>query len=315
VSRIDREIDFHLDMLTRELIDAGMAPDAARAEAERRFGDAQRVREASAKARRNGIGTLVTLLAIVFVACSFRLLSLVPAFHALRAHRPYYVAESLKNVLEVAVCVIALLVMRERRILRALAIDGRVVRGLAFGLAATWPMLIGFALTNRSDVHDWISVSYLSFFSPFIEELTMHGFGFRALRRSGWPLWPAAIACSLITAIAHVEKGQTAAQVAGLFVVAGAGGLTFAWIIERWQSIWFPFAVHALMDFWWELFNVAPTALGGWYAFVLQNACVLLAILITAHLTRRPSSRVTVRPSPPGPSFPHDVFRCATAGP
>src|SRR5215210_6099372 len=36
---VDAELDFHLEMLTRELIEEGLSPEAARAEALRRFGD------------------------------------------------------------------------------------------------------------------------------------------------------------------------------------------------------------------------------------------------------------------------------------
>jgi putative ABC transport system permease protein len=36
---VDAELDFHLEMLTRELIERGLSPEAARAEALRRFGD------------------------------------------------------------------------------------------------------------------------------------------------------------------------------------------------------------------------------------------------------------------------------------
>lgn len=305
MKRVDDEIAFHLEMLTRDLIASGMPPDQARAEALRRFGDASVVRGAAAGARRPIVDTLLTILAFAVVLCAHRLLWYLPAYRSLHEQRPYYVAESLKNAMEVAVCVAALLLMRRRRILDALAIDGRLPGALLFGLASAWPMLIGFAIANRSHVTDWISVGYLAFFSPFIEELTTRGFAFRALRRAGWPLWPAAIACAMLTGIAHIEKGQTAAQILGLFLLSGAGGLTLCWLLERWQSIWFGFALHALMNFSWELFNVAPTALGGWYAFTLQTASVLLPILITLRLTRS-RRRATLRRSQPN-SPPPDL--------
>lgn len=291
MSRADDEIGFHLDMLTRELIDSGMPAEAARAEALRRFGEPEALRRSLADAQRRGVDTALTILAFVFVLCAHRLLSYLPQYRWLHTHRPYYVAESLKNLLEAGVCVAALLLMRQRRVARALAIDRRVLAGLAFGLACTWPMLIGFAVAHRSDVASWISVAYLAFFSPFIEEVVTRGFAFRSLRRAGWPLWPAALACGLLTGIGHIEKGQTALQILGIFVFTGIGSATFCWLVERWQSLWFPFALHALMDFWWEVFNVAPTVLGGWYALVLQNASILLAILITVRFTRRPISR------------------------
>ena len=40
---VDAELRFHLEMVTRELVEGGMAPEAARAEALRRFGDVESV--------------------------------------------------------------------------------------------------------------------------------------------------------------------------------------------------------------------------------------------------------------------------------
>ncbi len=46
---IDAELAFHLDESARELEEAGLAPDAARAEARRRFGDTEQVRRECAR--------------------------------------------------------------------------------------------------------------------------------------------------------------------------------------------------------------------------------------------------------------------------
>ncbi len=170
--------------------------------------------------------------------------------------------------------------------LRALGIDRREPNALLFAAATAWPMFIGFALTRSSRVGDWISVAYLAFFSPFVEEVVLRGFAFRTLRRIGWPLWPAALLIALVAGFTHIEKGQTRGEILGLFALLAVGGCTFSWMIERWDSLWFPFALHAAMNFSWELFNVSRTAIGGWYAFTLQNATVILAILITLRFTR-----------------------------
>ena len=95
----------------------------------------------------------------------------------------------------------------------------------------------------------------------------------------------------MVTGLAHIEKGQSATAILGLFAFTGIGGAMFCWLVERWDSLWFPWALHALMNFWWEVFNVAPTALGGWYAFLLQNGSILLAILITRKLTKSQPTR------------------------
>jgi putative ABC transport system permease protein len=51
--QVDAELDFHMEMLTRELIERGLSPEAARAEARLRFGDREAV---SAACRKIGLG-------------------------------------------------------------------------------------------------------------------------------------------------------------------------------------------------------------------------------------------------------------------
>lgn len=115
--------------------------------------------------------------------------------------------------------------------------------------------------------------------------------------RAGWPFWPAAFACALVTGAMHIEKGHTALQILGLFAVTGIGGAFFSWLVERWDSLWFAWTVHALMNFWWAYFNVAPTALGGWFAFGMQLASVVAAIAVTHRMTPKPTRRSAGSPA------------------
>ena len=87
-----------------------------------------------------------------------------------------------------------------------------------------------------------------------------------------------------------MEKGSTFAEAAALFLLTGIGGVFFAWFYYRWNSIWFPFTAHALMNFYWELFSVSKTALGGWVPFAFQGATLLLATYVTWRVTRRESA-------------------------
>jgi membrane protease YdiL (CAAX protease family) len=232
---------------------------------------------------------VVVLAAFAATLLTYRVLSLVPLYRELHRALPFYITESFMNLCEIALCIGAFLLLGERRIARALGIDRRILPALAFGIACSAPMLVGFALAHRSDVRDPLAVVFLAFVFPFAEEVVARGFAFRTLRRLGWPLWTAAAACAMLTGLAHIEKGQTAASILGLFFVTGAGGFTFCWLLDRWQSLWFPFALHACMNFWWEVFNVAPTALGGWYSLALQIGSIVLAILVTLRYTKSPS--------------------------
>ena len=287
---IDREIEFHIDSVTRELIAGGMSEADARAEALRRFGDVGRIRRTLMRPRTY---TVLTLLALTVASSMHRLLGFIPAYTSLHSQHPYYLAETIKNLCEIGVCILALLAM-QRSIRRALGLDRRLPAALLFALAATGPSFLGFALTRSSHVADWLSLIYLSLWSPFCEEVTVRGFAFRSLRRIGWPMWPAALLIALVGGLTHIEKGQTRTEILGIFAIIAVGNCISCWIVERWQSLWFPFALHAAMNFPWELFNVARTALGGWYPFVLQSSSMILAILITLRFTKkgRPSQLV-----------------------
>jgi uncharacterized protein len=82
----------------------------------------------------------------------------------------------------------------------------------------------------------------------------------------------------------------------GLFFLTGAGGVTFAWLVYRWQNLGVAVALHICMNLWWELFSIAKTAIGGWFPFMLQNLTMLLAILIALYRTRSKVAAVTSAP-------------------
>ena len=102
-------------------------------------------------------------------------------------------------------------------------------------------------------------------------------------------VWPSA----LLFGYGHVEQGQSLKEMAGLFFLTGAGGVTFAWLVYRWQNLWVAVALHICMNLWWELFSVAKSAIGGWFPFMLQNLTMLLAIFITLYRTRSGVATVT----------------------
>jgi membrane protease YdiL (CAAX protease family) len=129
---------------------------------------------------------------------------------------------------------------------------------------------------------------------------------FRLLyEREGWSWWTAAGVVAAITGAAHVNQAHTLIEVLGLFALTGLGGFLFSWLMARWQSIWFPFALHMFMNLWWEIFSVSRTALGGWFPLALQLACVAAAIFITLmqtpRLVRREQSGIAVDSGSNGP--------------
>lgn len=68
----------------------------------------------------------------------------------------------------------------------------------------------------------------------------------------------------------------------GLLLLTGSGGIALGWFYLRWQrNIWIPISVHVLGNLSWEVFDVADTALGGWFPFAMQATMMLLGIVFT----------------------------------
>jgi uncharacterized protein len=147
------------------------------------------------------------------------------------------------------------------------------------------------ALTHHLGKIMWQNIFYLALFAPFAEELLVRAYGFGQLyRRCGWPLWLAMLLTAALFGWGHVEQGGNFREAAALFLILGTGGVFFAWFYYRWDSIWFPWTVHALMNLYWELFSVSKTALGGWFPFALQWITILCAAWLTWKVTRKQSA-------------------------
>jgi membrane protease YdiL (CAAX protease family) len=245
--------------------------------------------------------TVITFAVLILASYAHEITSGVPAYGWLHSHRPFYVAESIDKIGGAAVCLLAVWLMYRngiRGIGSELGLSGPVLPAIAFARIASSPMLIGFAITRSLTPHiEFLALLFLTVLSPFVEEIEFRGFGVRQLQRgTGWPFWVVVWPSALLFGYGHVEQGQSLQEMAGLFFLTGAGGVTFAWLVYRWQNLWVAVALHICMNLWWELYSVAKTAIGGWFPFMLQNLTMLLAIFIT--LYRTPSKVATVASAP-----------------
>ena len=234
---------------------------------------------------------VVTIAVLVTVSFAHEILSRLPAYVRLHNEEPFYVAESIDKIAGACVCLLAVGMMFRtgvRGVLRVLGLCASIPRALIFALIASSPMLLGFALTRSLTQHIQLRpLLFLTVLSPIVEEIEFRGFGVLQLKnRTGWPFWIVVWPSALLFGYGHVEQGGTLLESAGLFFLLAAGGVTFAWLAQRWQNLWVPVALHVSMNLWWELFAVARSAIGGWFPFILQNATVLLAILLTLYCTR-----------------------------
>ena len=240
----------------------------------------------SLTAQRPWLVASVTLVVLIATTYTHNLLAVFPAYRQLHRTAPFYYVESIDKILVVALCVLAIWLMRRaalRDVIHELGLSAPILPAFAFALGVSLPMLIGFAFTRSLTPHlRLLPTLYLTVFSPFVEELESRGFGVRQLQRgTSWPFWVVVWPSVVLFGSSHVEQGENLLQMAGLFFLTGSGGLLFAWLVYRWQNLWVPVALHICMNLWWELFSVSKTAIGGWFPFALQSLTILLAILVT----------------------------------
>jgi len=245
------------------------------------------------------VATLAVLATVNFL---HEVLSRFAAYRALYERHSFYVPEGIDKLSGVVVCVFAVWILRKvgwQGIACELGLAASPLPALVFALVASSPMLIGFVLTRRVTPHmGLIAILFLTVLSPIVEEIEFRGLGVRNLQRgTGWPFWVMVWPQALLVGWGHVEQGQSFADMVGLMLLTGSGAVVFAWLVYRWQSLWFPILLHVCMNLWWEVFSVAKTALGGWFPFVLQTGSILLAVGITLYWTTAQNDSLRSHPS------------------
>lgn len=177
--------------------------------------------------------------------------------------------------------------------------------GVRMAVAATLPMvaIASSSLGFRFHIESLLSAAVLG---PVAEEVLYRGFLFQQLwKRARWPVWAAALGSALVFALAHHkdldevlalsvlrEDLMTRFLVLGPMILATiAGGCLFAWLTWRWRSLWPAIALHAAINFWWDI------AAGGADP-AISAAAQGLALTLVVALTWRQTS------DPGGASLP-----------
>lgn len=218
-----------------------------------------------------------------------------PAYrHYLYRGHPFYVPEGIKTSLQIVLCLLAMAVSLGRNFGRTcdeLGLDRGFRTGLLFGFLATTPFFIGLAITHHLGKPAWLNIFYLAFFASFAEELVVRACGFgRLYRRCRWSAWLAMLLTAASFGWGHVEQGGNFREAVALFCCWAAGAPSSPGFITAGILSGSPWTVHALMNFYWELFSVSKTALGGWFPFFLQWITILCAALLTWKVTRKQSA-------------------------
>ena len=241
--------------------------------------------------RRSWIIAAISVLVLTVAAYAHEILDLFDWYGRLHAAHPFYFVESIDKTGGAILCIASVWQLYRgsiRSILERLGLSGNAPRALAFGIAASLPMLLGFALSFHLNSHlEFLSVLFLDFFSPLVEEVEFRGFGVLQLQRgTGWPFWVAVWPSAILFGYRHSEEGQSKLEMLGLFLLTGLGGVVFAWLAYKWKSLWVAVTLHIGMNLWWDIFSVSNNAIGGWLPFALQTLTILIAVAGTLYLTK-----------------------------
>lgn len=179
--------------------------------------------------------------------------------------------------------------------IRELGLRGSILTGMVVGFLATTPMLI-LPLLGGHIAEELIAVDLLFYCGnwPLAEEVLFRGYAFRQLhRRAGWNLWLAAIVTGVVFGACHLFNASVRqlplGDQFGTIALISVGGILYAWVFARWDdNLWVPFAVHGLMNLWWNVFELADNPLGNWGPNIMRALTVVLLIALTINRSRLP---------------------------
>jgi uncharacterized protein len=246
--------------------------------------------------RRGNLTALVIILSTLLL-CTYvhDLLILIPGYNSLHNYS-WQLAELIDKFLVILFPVAALLILFKtnlKGVIDELRLNASFFHALLFGLLVTLPMLIGFALSRKTEGSpDMAAILFTCLASPLAEEICNRGFGYRQLHVSlKWPFMLSVLPQAIFFGLGHIEKGTSAGSVASIFLITFTAAVFFSWLLLKWDNLWIPVFLHAFMNLWWALFSVSDTAVGGWLSFALQLATVGLAIAATLYIKRQPKDK------------------------
>jgi membrane protease YdiL (CAAX protease family) len=188
--------------------------------------------------------------------------------------------------LEILFCIIAVMIIARKNPIGAveeLGLLESLPAGLLVSVVITLPLPLIFSLSSPiSDDIEGIRLLYFAFFSPLEEEIIFRGFAFWMLcKYARLGFWGAVLAPSFLFGIVHLYQADTMIDALGIFGITTAGSIWFSWLLMRWENLWVPIFIHALMNGWWQIFEVDDTALGGYLANIARLIVIAISILIT----------------------------------
>jgi membrane protease YdiL (CAAX protease family) len=214
-------------------------------------------------------------------------LNYVTSYFEFKQYMPGPAVTGIRNVVQIVLCFLGIWIAHRVGLKAAAGELGLLKpagRAFLFAFIASLPMLITFAATSSINPKmTYLTIGVFCILAPFAEEVLYRAYLFRQLYRYGrLGFWISALIPSIIFAIGHLYQSNDFNELVGISLITGLGSILLCWLFIRWDdNIWPIFALHCLMNLWWEVFAVDDSALGGWLANGARIATVVLAIVMT----------------------------------
>jgi len=161
-------------------------------------------------------------------------------------------------------------------------------------LAAGAPMLVGglVLMVLRSGSPEPYALYKLVVRAPIVEEILFRGalvaLPLAVLGDRPRVFWTAAIASSILFGSLHAPWSAAGfASGWASMLVAGLGGVWYAWLVRAWRSVFVTITLHAAMNLGWTLAGAAGGAGGGgWIENALRAATIAIATVWTVRMVR-----------------------------
>ncbi|WP_313552872.1 CPBP family intramembrane glutamic endopeptidase [Sphingobacterium multivorum] len=177
-------------------------------------------------------------------------------------------------------------------------LKGSFLQGLSFGIIATLPMFLGYALVftfNRKIDPNTLLINSVS--SGFFEEVIFRAYFFGLVYRyTRLGFIPSILATSFLFAILHLYQSQDLGELALIFCTTFFGSILFSWLYAEWSfNLWIPIALHVLMNLAWMIFDVADNAAGNGWSNFFRFLTIFIAIISTIVHVRKSEAGLQIK--------------------
>ncbi|MFP3832218.1 CPBP family intramembrane glutamic endopeptidase [Chryseobacterium sp. SIMBA_028] len=178
----------------------------------------------------------------------------------------------------------------KKDILNLFSLDRPIIKGFVLAFLGTLPMLIGYFIHFKINITintESLFINTIS--SAFFEEIIFRAFLIGTLFRfTKLGFLSSVVLGSLLFAQVHLYQSQKTKELIEIFAITFLGSVFFAWVyFEQNFNLWGAIFLHALMNLYWEIFNVSENVSGNLHGNLFKFLSLFLIIGIIIYHRRK----------------------------